>query len=43
MDNIEEVLRRFKLSEGDRGGICLEEEEVAKGVLEYKLSLIGKV
>ena len=43
MDNIEEVLRRFKLLEKERERVCLEDKEVAKGVLECKLSLIGKV
>ena len=43
MDSIEEVLRKFKLSEEERDGVCLEEEEMAQGVRECELSLIGKV
>ena len=43
MENIEEVLRKFKLSEEEREGVRLDEEEVAKGSLECKQSLIGKV
>ena len=43
MENIEEVLRRFKLSKEERDGVCLDEVDMAKGVLECKLSLVGKV
>ena len=43
MENIEEVLRRFKFSEKERDGVHLDNKEMAKGVLECKLSLIGKV
>ena len=43
MENIEEVLRKFKLSEEEREGVCLEEKEVAKRVLVCRLSLIRKV
>ena len=43
MENIEDVLRRFKLSEEEREGIRLDEKEVAKEILECKQSLIGKV
>lgn len=43
MDGIEEVLRRFKLSDGEREGVSLDDEELAPGVEECKLSLIGKV
>ena len=43
MEGIEEVLRKFRLSEEKRVGVQLEEEEVVIGVLECKQSLIGKV
>ncbi|XP_027090153.2 uncharacterized protein [Coffea arabica] len=43
MESIKEVLRKFKLSEEEREGVRLDEEEVAKGFLECKQSLIGKV
>ena len=43
MENIEDILRRFNLSEEERDGVRLEKEEVAKGVLECNMSLIGRV
>ncbi|XP_071929195.1 uncharacterized protein [Coffea arabica] len=43
MENIEEVLRKFKLSEEENEGVRLDEEVVAKGFLECKQSLIGKM
>ena len=43
MDHIEEVLRKFTLSEEERTSICLEEGELERGIKECELSLIGKV
>ena len=43
MERIEEVLRKFPLSESEREGVCLENEKLEEGIKECKLSLIGKV
>ncbi|XP_027157572.1 uncharacterized protein LOC113759204 [Coffea eugenioides] len=43
MDTLEEVMRRFSLSNSEKEGVWLDEEEITKGVEECSLSLIGKV
>lgn len=43
MEEIEEVLKKFKLSNTEHEGIWLGEDDLAKGVEECSLSLIGKV
>ena len=43
MEHIEEVMRKFTLSESEREGVCLGKEELEKGIKECRLSLIGSV
>ena len=43
MEHIEELLRKFTLSESEREGVCLGNEKLEKGIKECRLSLIGKV
>nr|XP_027101523.1 uncharacterized protein LOC113722408 [Coffea arabica] len=43
MEHIEEVMRKFTLSESEREGVCLGKEELEKGIKECRLSLIGRV
>ena len=43
MDDLEEAFQKFALTSREQGVICIEEEDVCKGVSECKLSLVGKI